>query len=82
MTMMSEGRGRAKARRPMGTNRAPVRSVRVSDEVWEAAKRRAAYEGVTMSTVLVEFAEGYAKGLVDRPKVTVTYSPPRAERSA
>jgi len=55
----------------------PVRSVRVSDAVWEAARRRASLDGVTMSHVMLTFVEGYAKGLVDLPRVTIQYAPPR-----
>lgn len=72
---------RGTPRRPNGSKQVPVRSVRVPEDIWEAAKRRATYEGVTMSTVMYEFVEGYAKGLVDLPKVTITYTPPRSTRT-
>lgn len=64
-------------RRPVGSKPDPVRSVRVGDDLWEAAKRRAAYEGVTMSHVLLSIIEGYAQGLIDMPKVVVSYQPAR-----
>lgn len=65
-------------RRPRSTNGAmPARSVRVSDEVWERAKSRAKYEGVTVSTVIFTLLEGYSKGLLNLPKVQVTYSQPK-----
>jgi hypothetical protein len=60
-------------RRPNGNPGYPVRSVRISDELWERAQRRAAYEGVTMSKVLYQIVEGYAAGLVNLPKVQVSY---------
>lgn len=66
-----------KGRRRSGTGSNPVRSVRVSDSVWAAAQRRAAYEGTTMSVVMLMFVEGYAQGLIDPPKVQVVYTPPR-----
>lgn len=71
----------AKHHRPTGSGQAPVRSVRVTDEVWEAARRRAAYEGVTMSHVVNQIVEGYSRGLIDMPKVVVTYVPPRTEET-
>jgi hypothetical protein len=55
----------------------PVRSVRVEDALWERARRRATYEGVTMSQVLYEFTKGYADGLLNRPQVQLVYTPPR-----
>lgn len=63
----------AKRRRPNGSPSVPVRSVRVSDSAWEAARRRAAYEEVTISYVVATIIEGYGKGLIDLPKVTVLY---------
>jgi len=52
-----------------------VRSVRVDDTLWEKARRRATYEGVTMSQVLYEFTKGYADGLLNRPVITAVYTP-------
>lgn len=66
-----------RGKRPTGARPDPVRSVRVSEAVWDAARRRATYEGVTMSHVMLTFVEGYARGLVDMPRVTVQYSPPK-----
>jgi len=60
----------------------PVRSVRVADDLWEKARRRATYEGVTMSQVLYDFVDGYARGLVDRPRVEVVFTPTRQASSA
>lgn len=61
-------------RRPNGTKADPVRSVRVSDALWEKARRRADMDGVTMSHVLHTIIAGYAEGYVDLPKVRVTYT--------
>ena len=58
-------------RRPNGTGADPVRSVRISDAVYEKARARAAADGTTVSHVLSLIAEGYAEGLVNLP-VTVT----------
>ncbi len=66
-----------RGKRPAGARPDPVRSVRVSEAVWESARRRATYEGVTMSHVMLSFVEGYAKGLVDLPRVTVQYALPK-----
>lgn len=40
----------------------PQRSVRVPDEVWQAAKARADAEGRTLSDVVRTSLENYAKG--------------------
>jgi hypothetical protein len=64
-------------KRPIGTKADPVRSVRISDELWEAARRRATYDGVTMSHVLVTFVEGYSKGLIDMPRISVSFADAR-----
>jgi hypothetical protein len=60
-------------RRPPGTTEDPVRSVRISDEVWAGVRTRAQREGVTMSYVLLSIAEGYAAGEVDLPQVVRSY---------
>lgn len=52
------------------------RSVRISDEVWEKARTRSRYDGVTISYVMYTLLEGYGKGLLNLPKVTMTYSAP------
>lgn len=68
---------RNRIRRPNGAPEAPVRSVRVGNELWEKARRRADYEGLTMSGVLYAMVEGYAAGLLDMPKTQVVYVQPR-----
>lgn len=40
----------------------PLRSVRVPDEVWQAAKARAEAEGTTVSAVIVAAVRKYARG--------------------
>ena len=57
----------------------PARSVRISDEVWEKSRNRAAYEGVTVSHVIFSLLEGYSKGLLDLPKVQVKYQQAKEE---
>lgn len=69
-------------RRPNRQLYAPPRSIRVSDEVWDKTKRRARYEGTTPSYVVNMFLEGYASGLIDLPKVQVTYSQARPAEDA
>lgn len=71
----------SRTRRPTGSPHAPVRTVRVEDDLWNKAKRRAAYDGVTISSVLYALVEGYAKGLLDMPKVQVIYSQPRTPQA-
>lgn len=68
------------ARRPTTTpRRNAVRSIRVSEEVWTAAKERATAESVTMNEVLSEFVSGYASNRLDLPIVKRVYSPIRPE---
>jgi hypothetical protein len=54
----------------------PARSVRVSDDIWDKARARAEYDGVTVSHVAYLLLEGYAKGLLNLPQVRVIYSQP------
>lgn len=68
------------ARRPTTTpRRNAVRSIRVSEEVWTAAKERATAENVTMNEVLSEFVSGYASNRLDLPIVQRVYTPIRPE---
>lgn len=69
-------------RRPNGSKEMPARSIRCSDEAWEPAKRRANYEGVTMSNMAAQLIEGYGKGLIDLPKVQRVYQPTREPGTA
>lgn len=48
-------------------------SVRVHEDVWAAARRRAESEGTTINGVVEEIIEGYSRGLVNLPKITKTY---------
>lgn len=70
-------RGYGQVRRPNGSKEMPVRSVRVPEEAWEKARRRANYEGLTMSNVIAQIVDGYAAGLLDLPKHVITYQPAR-----
>ncbi len=45
----------------------PLRNVRVSDELWDAAKVRAAEDGTTVSALVNAFLQEY----VDRPRPRV-----------
>lgn len=49
-------------------------SVRTTDELWEMAKQRAAKDGVSLNHVVNEILEGYAKGVLDLPRVKITKS--------
>jgi hypothetical protein len=53
-----------------------VRSVRVRDDIWQAARKRATREGVTVNYVLGQLLEGYSRDLLDLPTVTKTYAKP------
>lgn len=54
---------------------APVRSVRISPEVWESAKRRATSEGKTISQAMTLLVEAYSRGMLDLPRVQLVYTP-------
>jgi len=43
------------------TGQTPVRSIRVPDDVWEAAKHEAARRGETVSDAVVRFLRRYGK---------------------
>lgn len=53
------------------TRHAPsnIRSVRVPDEAWTAAKERAQAEGVAMSYVVAQLVEGYSIGAFNMPRL-------------
>lgn len=55
---------------------APTRSIRIDTEVWDRAKRRARSEGVTISRVLSLLTEGYAKGMINLPRIQIVYDNP------
>lgn len=60
----------------------PVRSARIDNVTWNKAKRRASYEGVTMSHVMFTLVEGYANGMIDMPRVQKIYQRPKVEENA
>lgn len=60
-------------RRPNGAKPHPTRSVRISDELWNAAGVRARQDQATMSFVLHRLIEGYAAGKLNLPTETRTY---------
>lgn len=64
---------RTKPRSPEGRVSDPVRSVRVSEMVWDRAKRRADHEGVTLSYALQLFLDGYGRGQMNLPRVVMQY---------
>jgi hypothetical protein len=49
-------------------------SVRVSDDLWASANRRCQLEGTTMNNMINQIMEGYARGLLNLPKVQITKS--------
>lgn len=54
--------------------REPGHSVRATDELWANAKRAASSEGLTMNDVVERILSGYARGLMDLPRVTKTFT--------
>lgn len=51
----------------------PTRSIRIDNETWEAAKRRAESDGVSISRALFLLTQGYSRGMVNLPKVRLVY---------
>jgi predicted DNA binding CopG/RHH family protein len=43
----------------------PTRTIRVSDDIWLAVQKKAAKEGVTVTSVIIRALEDYIK--VDKP---------------
>lgn len=68
--------------------RKSVRSVRTDDASWLAARSRAEKEGLSMSHIVNELVDGYARGEFHMPKPlkdysgTVTPPKPRAKSAA
>lgn len=58
----------------MKKTRSATHSVRAVDETWAKAKRRAESEGFTINHVLNEILDGYARGLINLPKIVKQYS--------
>jgi hypothetical protein len=49
------------ARRPDGAPPRPARSIRISDELWNAARQRAAERGETFAYAIITFLQEYVK---------------------
>jgi hypothetical protein len=43
----------------------PTRTIRVSDDIWLAVQKKAAKEGVTVTSIIINALENYIK--VDKP---------------
>ena len=61
-------------RNPNGSPHAPVRSIRIAEDVWVRAQARATHEGLTMSALVALLVKGFAEGAIDVPKIVVAYS--------
>lgn len=71
------------ANKPSSSRGLPVRSVRISNEIWNAAKSRAEREShMTMSWIVSAFVEGYAKGIIDVPRLVLVSDPTGDEAPA
>ena len=57
----------------------PVRSFRMSGSRWEKARRRAKYEGYSMSHIITTLVDGYAAGAISMPKTKVVYREKKEE---
>jgi len=55
------------------TGGTPARSIRIPDNVWEAAKARAERDGTNVSHVVNMLLDGYGRNLVSLPKVQVVF---------
>lgn len=64
----------ASSRTKAGAGPKQSHSVRVHDDIWAAARRRAISEGTTVNGVVEEILEGYSRGLINLPKITKTYN--------
>jgi len=51
----------------------PTRSVRIDTETWDSAKKRAEGDGVSISRALNLLTQGYARGMINLPKVKIIY---------
>lgn len=51
----------------------PVRTARISEDVWAKAKKRATKDNLNMSNVMSRLVEAYSRGMVDVPKVQLVY---------
>lgn len=67
MTLPKTKAGKTTAKREAG------HSVRATDELWNATKRAAGQEGLTMNDVVESILSGYSRGLMDLPKVAKTF---------
>jgi len=67
VTLPKELNGKSTAKRE------PGHSVRTPDTLWSAAKRAAGQDGLTMNDVIERILDGYARGLMDLPKLTKTF---------
>jgi hypothetical protein len=64
------------SRQPSANSAKASHSVRTTDALWAAAKRRTDEEGTTMNAMINDLMEGYSKGLINLPRVTKTYTAP------
>ena len=63
----------AKATRKKRVPSKSVRTVRIEDTTWEAARLRGESEGASMSHVMQELLEGYGRGFIALPRVVKQY---------
>lgn len=45
------------------------RSVRIPQNVWDIARKRATEEGTTITAAVTDLLEGYARGVYELPRV-------------
>lgn len=67
--------------RPKNPDNPTTRSFRVSESAWNAAKKRAASEGTTMSAACGDLVEGYARGIYNLPEKTVVRKFPEPQQA-
>jgi hypothetical protein len=63
-------------RRRNGAPENPARSVRVNDDDWNKAVRRAEFEQHTISEIIQLFVKGYGAGLINPPTIQLVYRAP------
>lgn len=58
--------------RPKNPQTLTPRSMRVEQSIWDKARERATAEGRSVSGVMADLLEGYARGVYELPRVEIT----------
>lgn len=58
------------------------RSIRVTNALWAAAKRKGTTDGMTPNEIIVAIVAAYGAGKINMPRVTKAFAPPASAASA